>query len=354
MNITSIVAKALEIDASDIHIAAGSAVLFRVGEQLLQDPHNMSVLSPSLIEALVLEVLSPEQLERLKLEKSLVQACSFPNLGRFRLAISMQRGSYSIAIKMVQVPVQALESLNYHPVIEKLPSFKDGLVVFSGPARSGRSTSTAYVLHQINKHQAKSIVTIENPIEYLFKHDRSIVRQKEVGLDVHSHYEGLKATLREDSDVIYIDQIPDIQTLELIFNAAEQGCLVITAMTAKDVSSTLDMLIDAFSQEQRGRIRMQLAKVLRAIIIQQPIAEENSDLKHMAYEVLINNNAIKRLLIENKLSQVPIAMQSYKELGMTTMEESLKDLVTASLIGKESAYQYANHPKQLLELLNKG
>lgn len=353
MSMTTIVAKALEIGASDIHIAAGSAVLYRVGEHLVPDMSNSTILTPLNIEALVHEVLSEAQLERLKLEKALVQACSFPNLGRFRIAISMQRGSYSIAIKMVQVPVQALESLSYHPVIEKLSNFKDGLVIFSGPARSGRSTSTAFVLHQINKHQSKSIVTIENPIEYLFKHDRSIVRQKEVGLDVNSHFDGLKATLREDADVIYIDQIPDIQTMELILNAAEQGCLIMTAMTAKDVGSTLDMLIEAFSQEQRGRIRMQLAKVLRAIVIQQPIQEENAETKHMAYEILINNNAIKRLLIENKLSQIPIAMQSYKELGMTTLEESLKDLVTASLIGKESAYQYANYPKQLLELLNR-
>lgn len=353
MNIAGIITKAMTLGASDIHMAAGSKVLFRVCEQLISDETLNETLNPAMIETLVNEVLTMAQLEKLKSDKALVQACSLPNLGRFRLAISMQRGSYSIAIKMVQIPVQSLEQLQFHPVIEKLPGFKDGLVIFSGMAKSGRSTATAYVLHQINSQQAKNIVTIESPIEYLFKHDKSIVRQKEVGLDVNSHFEGLKATLREDADVIYIDQIPDLQTLELIFNAAEQGCLVLCTMTAKDVSSSLDALIDVFALDQRGRMRLQLAKILRAIIIQQPIQSVDMESKPMAHEILINNNAIKRLLIESKLSQIPLAMQSYKEMGMVTMEESLKALVTAELVDKESAYQYANHPKQFLELLNK-
>ncbi len=353
ITMTALIKFARKVSATDIHLIAGAKITFRVNDKLISyDDFSSEVMKPHKIESFVDDILLEDQKQQLNIEKHMVIAHSIENVGRFRMSVSMQRGSYNISIKMVNTTIESIQSLEFHSVLEYLPKIKEGLILVSGGAKSGKSTTVAAVLDGINRQFSKSIVTIEHPIEYLFRHGESIIKQKEVGIDINSHLEGLKSTLREDPDVIYIDQIPDIETLQLVLNAAEQGYLIIAAVYYPDALTTIESILEAFPTEQRNRTRIQFAKVLKAVVAQQLIFNESENKKHVVFEVLLNNNAIKRLIVENKTQQIPLAMTSYRDLGMISMDESLKKMVIEGKIDKELAYHHSHNPKQFIALFN--
>lgn len=338
MTIEEILSLAKEKKASDIHLSPGSPVMLRIDGQLL--PQTQARLSPNEVETLMAPMLSQAQLERLKEDGELDFAFSIPNYSRVRANVFRQRGTYTAALRILTYNVPKPEQLGLPPAVVNFTNLKRGLVLVTGATGSGKSTTLASLIDIIAERDAKNIITLEDPIEYLHTNKRAIVRQREVGDDTKSYADALRAALRQDPDVILVGEMRDLETISTAITAAETGHLVFSTLHTNNTSEAIDRMIDVFPPHQQQQIRVQLSTVLEGVVAQQLLPKLDGG-RIAAFEVLIANSAIRNLIREGKAFQIPSILQTSKKDGMQTMDDCIMNIFMHGFIAKKTAVDYA-------------
>lgn len=342
----------IENEASDLHLTVGSPPVIRVDGELI--PTDLDVLTPMDTRSLIYNMLTAEQQKEFEEKLELDISYSVHGYGRFRVNIYKQRGCIGAAFRVIPTKIPTLEELRLPPKLKEFTRWNKGLVLFTGPTGSGKSTSLACLINIINEEQRCHIMTIEDPIEYLHYHKKSIVNQRELHIDTHSFAEALRHVLRQDPDVILIGEMRDLETISAALTMAETGHLVFGTLHTTDAAQTVNRIIDVFPPHQQAQIRSQLSFVLRAVVAQQLIPMASGKGRVVATEILINNSAVANCIREQKISQLYTIMQTSQSEGMMTFEQSLKDLYMRGDITLEDALSHTMHPKELERMLKGG
>ncbi|MBE2920671.1 type IV pilus twitching motility protein PilT [Anoxybacillus flavithermus] len=329
---------AFELKASDIHLTVGIPPIFRINGDLKR--YGQDVLSPTDTEQMAKAIVPEHMWMRFETDGELDLSYSLSGVSRFRVNVFKQRGCISLAIRIVPTKIPTLDELQLPDVLKKMVAKPQGLILVTGPTGSGKSTTLAAMIDYMNKTMRKHIITLEDPIEYVHKHDSCIIDQREVGTDTSSFANGLRAALRQDPDVILVGEMRDLETIQTAVTAAETGHLVFGTLHTSSAPATIDRIIDVFQPEQQAQIRIQLATVLVSIISQRlfPRAQKNGRIA--ATEILINNAAVANLIRNGKIHQIPSVMQTNRALGMHTLEANIKELVQQGLIARETVEPY--------------
>lgn len=335
MNTTDLLAKAVELKASDLLISAGVPATVRVYGKLgfLDDNRLM----PPDTEQIVRELTNERQWKKLNETGEVDFSYALPGMKRFRCNAYRQRGAYSIALRLVSSEVPTFEQLGLPPVIRDLALKKSGLILVTGPTGSGKSTTLASMVNSINEAKDRHIITLEDPIEYLFRHSKSIIEQREIGLDSLSFANALRASLREDPDVILVGEMRDHETISIALTAAETGHLVLSTLHTIGAANTIDRIIDVFPPSQQQQIRIQLAMSIQGVISQRLIARADKRGRVAAVEVMVANTAVRNLIREGKVHQLNNTIQTNAKAGMRTMDDALVDLYRQMLITRDDA-----------------
>ena len=334
-----------ENGASDVHITVGIPPKMRINGELV----NMDFprLLPADTNEIVRSMMGEKQLEQLMKYGEADFSFSIASLGRYRVNAFNQRGSLAAAIRLVGTQIPKPEELGLPRAVVELSKKKRGLVLVTGPTGSGKSTTLASLIDRINDTRSAHIITLEDPIEYLHHHKKSMVNQREIGIDSESYSHALRAALREDPDVILVGEMRDLETISIAITAAETGHLVLSTLHTIGAASTIDRIIDVFPPHQQQQIRIQLAMVLEAVISQQLVPTSDKHGRVAAFEVMLMNTAIKNLIREGKTFQIDSTIQTNKKNGMITMDDALYDLTIGGVIGQEVAVSFAQDPASL-------
>jgi len=334
-DVIELVKYAKENNATDIHLAAGAVPAMRIEGRLAYMPFD--AVTPQDTNSMVSALLNEEQLGVLQKNHYISSPVVIKEIGRLRVNIFIQRSSYSINIKLLDRLLTSPEELGIPDSVINLYKQKSGLILVCGNKNSGKSTTIASLIKKISSERECNIITIEDPIKYLFKHDKAIVNQREVGIDVHSFTDGIKSALNQDPDVIMISAVHDTETFTQALSAAEDGCLVITSLQTVDSVSTLEYLINMYPMDKKNYIRTRLGNVLQGIVSQRLIPSTAENKSVLAMEIMLANQAIRNLILENKIHQIPAMIKASKALGMITMEDSINELYSKGLITKQNA-----------------
>lgn len=337
MDIIQLLQEAHRRGASDLHITIGSAPVLRIHGQLV--PLAMTVCTPDLTEEMAKVLMNAEQFEQFQKKGELDFSYGLASISRFRINVFRQRGSISLAIRTVATEIPPMEKLGIPSIVTQLAERHNGLLLVTGPTGSGKSTTLAGIIDYINRNFAKHIITLEDPIEYLHRHKKSIVDQREVGADTTSFSTGLRAALRQDPDVILVGEMRDLETISTAISAAETGHLVLATLHTSDAPQTIDRIIDVFPPSQQQQIRVQLAGNLAAVLSQRLLPTTDGMGRTAAFEVMINNTAIANLIRQEKVHQIKSMMQTGIAQGMITMEQSLRMLLNQGVISMELVKQ---------------
>ena len=339
--------------ASDLHLTAGAPPVIRERGKITP-MEGFPVLSPQMTREVVYGILSEDQRKRFETARQLDFAYAIPNVARFRVNTYMQRGSVSAAFRLVPGEIPALEDLGVPAVLREFTRRPRGFVLVTGPTGSGKSTTLAAMIDQINRDREDHILTIEDPIEFLHRHKRSIVNQREIGSDAEDFALGLRAALRQDPDVILVGEMRDRETVATALTAAETGHLVFATLHTQSTAQTIDRIIDVFPPEQQSQVRTQLSVALQGVVTQQLLPTADGQGRVVACEVLVPNPAVRNLIREAKTHQIYSAIQTAGSIGMQTMDADLVRLVRAGKITRELAEQRASVPEELKRLLGGG
>ncbi len=345
----TLVMRALSDGASDIHLAAGRYPTFRTSGNLVP-LMNLPVLTADDTMALLTELVTPELKERFIAERQVDFSYDFYGKGRFRGNAFFQKNAVGIALRAIPVKIKSIADLNLPPILEIFTRKKQGFFLVVGPVGQGKSTTLASMVDLINHERSEHIITIEDPMEYLFLSNKSIVDQREVGIDTKTFKTGLEAAFREDVNVIMIGEMRDFETISTAVTAAETGHLVLSTLHTNNASQTIDRIIDSFPAEQQSQIRVQLAGSLIGIFSQRLVPRISGGLIP-AYELLINNTAVSHIIREGRTNEVDIVIETGTKDGMIDMNRSLSDLVQKGEITLENAIAYSFNPKGLKRLL---
>ncbi len=338
----------LQIDASDMHIKVGCPPMFRVHGHLSPGP-DMAPLGPEDTRALALSMIDQEQRDQFNKEREL--DCSYStDKARFRVNVLLQRGNVGMVIRVIPIRVKSLAELGLPQICADLADKPRGMVLVTGPTGSGKSTTLAAMVNHINENESCHIVTIEDPIEFVHQDKKSILNQREVGADTMSFGAALKRVLRQDPDVILIGELRDIETVGAATTAAETGHLVFATLHTTSAAQTIDRVIDVFPAHQQNQVRSQLATVLEGVI-SQTLVEKQGGGRALVMEVLVSTPAIRNLIREGKIFQIPSAIQSGSAQGMQTLEMHLRDLVRSQTITRETALATTSDASALNQLL---
>ncbi|MGI6667933.1 MAG: type IV pilus twitching motility protein PilT [Acetivibrionales bacterium] len=334
-DVINLIKHARDNNATDIHMSAGAVPAMRIEGQLAYMPFDP--LTQKDTNDITAALLNKEQLEVLQKNHYISSPVVIKEIGRLRANISTQRSSYSVNLKLLDSLCKTCADLRLPDAVIDLHKKESGLILVCGNKNSGKSTTIAFLIKEISRSRVCNIITIEDPIEYLFKHDKAIVNQKEVGIDVNSFIEGVSSAVKQDPDVIMISSVRDPETFSEALAAAEEGCLVITALQTSSSVSTIQHIIDMYPNDKKNYMRVRISKVLQAIVSQQLLPGADGKGRVMALEVMLANRAVKNLIRENKIHQIPDVIKASKALGMITMEESINDLYLKGLIPEQSA-----------------
>lgn len=339
MNIMEILKKARDNKGSDVHITVGVAPIIRINGALMAA--SKEILTKKDTEEFVRGILEQKQFDTL--EKVGEVDCSFEadGVGRFRVNAFKQRGCYAVVMRLISEIIPSLEELGMPDVFYTLANKRRGLILVTGPTGSGKSTTLAAMIDYINKNKNEHIVTIEDPIEYVHKHHRSIVNQREVGYDTNNFAAALRASLREDPDIILVGEMRDLETISTAITAAETGHLVLSTLHTIGADKTVDRIIDVFPPGQQQHIRTQLAMVLEGVVSQQLLPRSDTRGRIAVHEVMLANGAIRNLIREGKTHQIPTVMMTNGEVGMTTMDSGLISTYREGKISREDALKYS-------------
>ena len=340
----------VEEKASDIHFTAGCPPYYRIDGVLT--PFKGDKLLPTDLEALLLPILDNRHRNELETNGQTDLAYAIPGVGRFRVNVYKQRGTLASAMRCLPFSIPDADSLGIPAEVQALTAKKRGLVLVTGPTGSGKSTTLASLVDIMNRKYPYHIITLEDPIEYLHRHQCSVVNQREIGSDSNDYAQALRAALREDPDVILVGEMRDLETISTALTAAETGHLVLSTLHTIGADKTIDRIIDVFPPNQQQQVRVQLASVLECIISQQLIRREDGRGRVAALEVLFANTAIRNMIRENKTYQIISAMQTGKRQGMQTMDDAIYELFLRGDISADSAVSYAQKPGEMSGKVN--
>ncbi|NGU52495.1 type IV pilus twitching motility protein PilT [Clostridium perfringens] len=333
--------------ASDLHLTVGISPIIKVNGKLVRLEHE--ILRPEDTEAYAKEILQ-DAYEKYDVIGEYDTSYSIHGKGRFRVNIYKQRNSTALAIRVISLDMPTLDSLGYPETLKDICNLKRGLVLVTGPTGSGKSTTLAALINEINSNRESHIITIEDPIEFLHKHNKSIVNQREIGKDTLSYERALKAALREDPDVILIGEMRDLETISTAITAAETGHLVFSTLHTIGAAKTIDRIVDVFPPHQQEQIKIQLASVLQTIISQQLVETIDGE-RTASLEIMVATPAIKNLIREGKTHQIESSIQTGSKYGMRTMDMELANLYREGIITQETAMNSAIDREILSRLL---
>jgi twitching motility protein PilT len=339
-------------NASDLHLTVGSHPALRVRGRL-ERLEGFPVLTAELTRQLLYRIISSEQQKRLEIDRQIDLSYSIPGLARFRVNIYSQRESLAGAFRLIPAELKSLEELGLPSSLYNLCEKPRGLVLVTGPTGSGKSTTLASLIDEINRTKADHIITIEDPIEFLHRHKRCIVNQRELGPDATTFADALRGALRQDPDVILLGEMRDLETISTALTAAETGHLVFATLHTQDAASTVDRVIDVFPAAQQGQIRTQLAGTLEGIVAQTLLPTADGQGRVAAVEVLLPDDAVRNLIRQAKVEQIYSIMQTGGKKGMQTMEQALAELVLRGVITEEVALGRSAKTEQLYGLLGR-
>ncbi|HEX9377271.1 MAG TPA: type IV pilus twitching motility protein PilT [Actinomycetota bacterium] len=340
----------VDTSASDLHLIGGTKPLLRVHGEI-EAQERWPVLAPQDLERMLHSIITESQRARLEEELELDCAYSVPGSARFRVNIYYQRGSLGAAFRIIPYNIQSVSELGLPKAVSDLARVRRGLVVVTGPTGSGKSTTLAAMVDIVNNERRGHILTVEDPIEFLHRHRRSAVSQREVGPDTRGFANALKHALRQDPDVILVGEMRDLETISTAITAAETGHLVFATLHTQDAPQTVDRIIDVFPSSQQQQIRVQLAITLQGVVAQQLIPNDEGTGRVAASEVLIVTPAVRNLIREGKTHQIYSAMQAGRKFGMSTMDSSLATLVAEGRITQAAAFQHAFNPDELSRIM---
>jgi twitching motility protein PilT len=340
----------VEKGASDLHLCAGVPPVIRLDGRLI--PTNYEKATPQDTQRLMYDILTDEQIQRFESTLELDFSYSLGKMARFRVNVYRDRGAVAAAFRLIPTRIPTIRELNLPPVLEELTRLPRGLIIVTGPTGSGKSTTQAAMINQINMERSVHIVTIEDPIEYLHTHRFSIINQRELGQDTRSFHNALRAVLREDPDVILVGEMRDPETIALAITAAETGHLVLATLHTNSASTTIDRIVDVFPPGQQEQIRIQLSNSIQAVICQQLLPRAGQPGRVPAVEVMIATPAIRNLIRENKAHQITSVIQTSANVGMQTMDQSLRDLYMKGWITLEEALSRAMNPDELKKMMS--
>lgn len=343
--------KVINIGGSDLHLTVGAPPMIRKNGSLVKI--GICKLNTVIMEKFAGEILG-DKFSECQRNGELDTSYSVDGIGRFRVNVFKQRGSYAIAIRVVPYTVPTIEELNHPAIMKELVKKKRGLILVTGPTGSGKSTTLAAMLNEINTSRDAHIITLEDPIEFLHKHNKSIINQREVGVDTESYKNALKSILREDPDVILIGEMRDIETVAVALTAAETGHLVLSTLHTIGAAKTIDRIIDVFPPYQQQQIKVQLATVLEGIISQQLLPKSDDCGRVAALEIMTITNGIKNMIREGKTYQIDSAIQTGGKFGMRSMDSSIVDLMRDGFITKETAFEYCVSKENIEKLIGMG
>ena len=337
--------------ASDLHIAVGRRPTIRIDSVLLplaKEP----ILTREDAEGLVLALLTADQKDRFLKLRQLDFSYNYEDKARFRVDVYFQRGFMAAALRLIPAQIKTIEELNLPPILHDFARLNQGFILLVGPAGHGKSTTLAAVLDEVNHRRTDHIITIEDPIEYLFAQDRSIISQREVGQDATSFHEALRAILRQDPDVIMIGEMRDPETIATAMTAAETGHLVFSTLHTNSASQTVDRIIDSFPPEQQGQVISQLASTLVAIVSERLVPRQGGG-RIPATEIMLTNSAIRNLIREKKIYQIDLVIETSVQEGMVSLNRSLVNLVRRKEVSLEQAEGFSLNPAELRILLER-
>ena len=348
INLTAILTEVVKLGASDLHITAGLPPMARISGEMVRLGED--ILMPDETEALVKELLTEEEMIKFKKNGEVDLAISKPNIGRFRVNAFTQRSLCAIVLRTIPFRIPKMEELGLPPFVNEIVNKHRGLFLVTGPTGSGKSTTLASLIDVINTQRDAHILTLEDPIEYLHSHKKSVVNQREVGMDTKSYASGLKAALREDPDVILVGEMRDLDTIGIALTAAETGHLVFSTLHTTGAAKSIDRIVDVFPTHQQDQVRIQLSSVLIGILSQALIKRVDQNSRVAAFELMIGSPAIKNLIREKKGHQILSVMQTSANAGMLTLDNELIKLYKKQMISKESVLAYA----QDIEFIKQG
>ncbi len=334
MIIDALLREAIKAKASDFHLVVGLPALIRVDGEL-KELSKKSYTNKE-IELLVKEIISDIEFKRFSIERELDFAYEDADHNRFRVNLSWERGSISLSARSIPLNPPSLEEIMMPPIIYDLCKMDRGLVLVTGPTGCGKSTSLAAMVDYINKNRRANIITLEDPIEFIFKSEKSVIRQRQLGTDIISFQSGLVHALRQDPDVIMVGEMRDLATIAATITLAETGHLVFATLHTYSASQTIDRIIDVFPPHQQNQIRSQISITLKGIISQRLLPRQKGGGRVAAREILINTPAVANLIREGKAAQIKSTIQTSAKDSMMTMDNSLKELYSNGLIGKET------------------
>ena len=336
MKLEEIFKEAVARNASDIYIVTGNKPIFRAAGDLVALDDG-PVLTENQVQALLFAIMSEEQVKEFKKKMDLDFSIEVPGVARFRVNAFMHRKGTGAVFRLIPSKIPTMEELGLPPVFKKIPDLPNGLVLVTGPTGSGKSTTLAALINNINLTSDSHIITIEDPIEFVYENSKSVIDQREVGTHTESFASALRAALREDPDVILVGEMRDLETISLAVTAAETGHLVFGTLHTSGASKTIDRLINVFPGERQNQIRSELAEALRALVWQKLLKKKDGKGRVAAYEILFVNTAVSNLIRENKAHQIISVIETGLKEGMQTMQRSVTSLLDQGLISQEEA-----------------
>ena len=351
-SIDDLLEQTVALGASDLHLTVGSPPVARVRGHL-QPLEGYDSLGPEDTQQLVYRILSSEQQKRLEIDRQIDLAYDVPGAARFRVNIYFQRESLGGAFRQIPTEIKSLEELGLPVTLHEFAAQPRGLVVVTGPTGSGKSTTLAALIDEINRTRAEHILTIEDPIEFVHRHKHSLVNQREIGPDATTFADALRAALRQDPDVILLGEMRDLETIATALTAAETGHLVFATLHTQSAPGTIDRIIDVFAAEQQEQVRVQIAGTLQGVVTQSLLPTADGKGRVAALEVLFPDDAVRNLIRQAKVEQIYSVMQTNTSRGMTTLEQSLAELTLRQVITLETAIGASSRPDQLESLLER-
>jgi len=339
----------VEKQASDFHITVGKPPMIRLNRELIP-LLNESLFTPDDTKELAFALMTMEQREEFLREKQIDFSYNFGEKGRFRVNVFFQRGYISVALRLIPEKIRTLHELNLPSTLYRFCNYSQGFVLITGPSSHGKSTTLAALINEINNTKTKHIITIEDPIEYLFDQNKCIISQRELHKDTLSFEKALKATFREDPDVIMVGEMRDKETIETAITAAETGHLVFATLHTNSAAQTLYRILDSFSGEQQNQVKSQLSRSLIGIVSQRLVPRINGGVVP-ACEILFNNDAVSNLIRKDKVYEIPLIIDTSYDEEMVSLNRSLAELVRTGVVDIEIAMNYSTNPQELVKLI---
>jgi len=349
MNLRDLLQLTIERKASDLHLVSGTPPTLRIDGALVPIADE-AILNGESIESLLRDFLSQAQIAKLTKDMEIDFSLAFSDVARFRVNVYTQKKTWAAAFRTIPLSVPPIETLGLPDVVHRFTELKQGLILVTGPTGHGKSTSLAAMIDQINKTRKNHIVTIEDPIEFVFTPQKSIISQREMFSDTKSWKAALKSALREDPDVVLVGEMRDYETIASVLTLAETGHLVFATLHTNSAAQTIDRVVDVFPREQQDQVKLQLSNVLEAVISQRLLPGISGG-RVLASEVLLATHAIKTTIREGKTHQIDSIIQTSSDVGMMTLETSLASMVSEGRVTLETASAYALRPDQLKRLV---